>query len=139
MREKILPNGKAAAPFFPNQENESRSSDQGSILIVCLIILATLTVYGTVLVSSVYERSLLVSLEVDRLQALYLAEAAIAKSLEEVKSMHDDDGDGLGNVSKKSLGRGVYYAEHDPSTLSITGVGIVNQVERRVRIYYEGI
>ena len=112
---------------------------RGSILIACLIILATLTVYGGVLVSAVYERSLNVGVEVDRLQALYLAEAALAKSLNEVKSLRDPDGDGLGTVPAIKFGSGTYYAVHDPGTLAITGVGEVHGIKRRVRIKYEGL
>ncbi|MBI4357746.1 MAG: hypothetical protein HY584_00465 [Candidatus Omnitrophica bacterium] len=111
---------------------------RGSILIACLIILTTLTVYGGVLVSVVYERSLNISLEVDRLQAIYLAEAAVAKSLHELKTLRDANGDGLGTIPKTPLGKGVYYAVHDPGTLSITGVGESNAVQRRVQIKYEG-
>ena len=139
MREKILPNGKPKKFNFSPHTITTRKRDRGSILIACLIIIATLTIYGTILVGSIYERSLFVSLERDRLDALYLAEAAIAKSIQEVKSLRDTNGDGLGTIPKTTLGHGIYYAEHDPSTLSITGIGIVNQVKRRVRIYYEGI
>ena len=62
---------------------------RGSILIVCLIILSTLTVYGAVLISVVHERSLNVSVQVERLQAIYLAEAALAKAINEIKSLSD--------------------------------------------------
>ena len=119
-----------------NGKNRPR---RGSILIACLIILATLTVYGGVLVSVVYERSLNVRLEVDQLQALYLAEAALAKAINEVKSLKDVDGDGLANIPITKLGSGIYYAKHDPGTLAIVGVGEVNGVKRRVRIKYEGL
>jgi len=116
-----------------------KSSEKGSVLIACLIILAVLTVYGGVLISTVYERSLMVSLEVERLEALYLAEAALARALQEVKSSKDSDGNGLGSIEKQKLGKGIYYAEHDPGTLAITGVGDVNGVIRRVQIKYEGL
>ena len=115
------------------------SKRRGSILIACLIILATLTVYGGVLVSMVYERSINIRVEVDRLQSLYLAEAALARSLNEVKTMSDFDGDGLGTIRRTKLGSGIYYAIHDPGTLAITGVGDVNGVVRRVQIKYEGL
>ena len=130
---RILPNGNRMPPPKKN------SSERGSILIVCLIILATLTVYGGVLISVVYERSISASLELDRLEALYLAEAALARSLEEVKSLNDFNGDGLGTIPKTNLGPGTYYAVHDPGALSITGVGEVNEIRRRVRISYEGL
>src|SRR3989338_4768148 len=96
--------------------------NRGSILIACLIILAILTVYGGVLVSVVYERSLNIALEVDRLQSLYLAEAALAKALNEVKLVHDIDGDGLGTIPPTKLGAGTYYAVHDTGNFAITGV-----------------
>ncbi len=115
------------------------SQERGSILIACLIILSTLTIYGAVLVSAVYERSIHVSTELDRIQAFYLAEAGLAKAIHEVKSMRDRDGDGLGNIPRTRLGRGVYSASHDPGSLVITGIGDVNGIERRIRIRYEGV
>lgn len=119
--------------------NGKLRTKRGSILIVCLIILCTLTVYGGVLVSAVYERSLNVALEVNRLQAMYLAEAALAKSLQEVKSLSDRDGDGLGTIPVTKLGNGTYSALHDTGTLAIIGVGEVNEIQRKVRIKYEGL
>src|SRR3990167_8018159 len=104
--------------------------NRGSILIACLIILAILTVYGGVLVSVVYERSLNISLEVDRLQALYLAEAALSKSLHELKTLRDSNGDGLGTIPKTQLGNGIYFAINDPGMFAIVGVGESNAVQR---------
>ncbi|MBI4394920.1 MAG: hypothetical protein HY583_01865 [Candidatus Omnitrophica bacterium] len=126
MKVRIPPSGK------PHDE-------RASILIVCLIILSTLTVYGGVLVSLVYERSLNVEMEVNRLQSLYLAEAGLAKALYEVKSQIDVNGDGLGTIPQTKLGNGIYSAVHDTGTLSITGIGKVNEIERKVRVKYEGI
>jgi len=112
---------------------------RGSILIVCLIILSTLTVYGAVLISVVHERSLNVSVQVERLQAIYLAEAALAKAINEIKSLSDKDGDGLGTIPKSHLGNGFYFAIHNPATLTIAGIGEVNEVRRTVKIKYAGI
>jgi hypothetical protein len=112
---------------------------RGSILIVCLIILSTLTVYGAVLISVVHERSLGVSLQVERLQAIYLAEAALSKSIDEIKSLADRNGDGLGTIPKTRLGNGIYFAVHNPATFTIAGVGEVNEVRRTVKIKYAGI
>ncbi|MBI4372477.1 MAG: hypothetical protein HY585_01970 [Candidatus Omnitrophica bacterium] len=126
MRAKTLQNGKLHAK-------------RGSILIVCLIILSTLTVYGGVLISVVFERSLNIDMEVNRLQSLYLAEAGLAISLHEVKSLNDIDGDGLGTIPPTQLGNGTYSAIHDTGTLSITGIGEVNEIQRKVRIKYEGL
>ena len=112
---------------------------RGSILIICLIILSTLTVYGAVLISVVYERSVNVSLQVERLQSLYLAEAALAKSINEIKSLADQNGDGLGTIPKTRLGNGIYFAVHNPATFTIAGIGEVNEVRRIVKIKYAGI
>ncbi len=120
-------------------KSSSHNYNRASILIVCLILISTLTVFGGVLISVVYERSLKIQLEVDRLESLYLAEAALARAIHEVKSAHDEDGDGLGTIPKTSLGGGVYYAINDPGTLSITGVGDVNGMKRRIRMKYEGL
>ena len=115
------------------------SNRRGSILIVCLIILSTLTIYGAVLISVVHERSISVSLQVERLQTIYLAEAALSRSVGEIKSMSDKNGDGLGTIPKTRLGNGLYFAVHNPATFSIVGVGEVNEIRRTVKIKYAGI
>jgi hypothetical protein len=116
-----------------------KGHSHGSILIVCLILISTLTVFGGVLISAVYERSIKVSLEIDRLQSLYLAEAALSKAIQEVKSAVDVDGDGLGTIPVTILGRGTYSAVNDPATLAITGIGNVNGLKRSIRMKYEGL
>jgi len=125
MKVKILPTGNPR--------------EQGSILITVIILLSTLTIYGAVLITVVFERSMLIHLELDRLQSLYLAEAGIAKSIQEIKTERDPGNNGLGTIAVTKLGRGTYAAQHEPGTLSILGIGNVNDIERSVRVYYEGI
>lgn len=132
MTNLLIPHGKII-------KAKSRPNGNGSILITCLIILSILAVYGAVLVSVVYERSLGVALFMERTEALYLAEAGLAKAIYEVKSLSDADGDGIGTIPKTPFGHGFYFATHDPANLSITAVGEINQVQRRVRIQYSGV
>jgi len=117
----------------------AQAQKRGSILIICLIILSTLTVYGAVLINVVNERSISVSLQVEKLQAIYLAEAALAKAIDEIKSLADQNGDGLGTIPKTRLGNGIYFAVHNPATFTIAGIGEVNEVRRMVKIKYAGI
>ena len=143
MRDKCLPNGNAhskqKSPRLQSIQPNPPAQSEGTILISCIIILSLFAVYGFVLTSVVYERSLKVNLEVDRLKAYYLAEAAILKSVAEIKSLDDTDRDGLGNVPRTKLGDGEYYASHDPAVLTIVGTGEVNQIKRIVKIQYEGL
>ena len=130
IKAKNLPNGNS---------KDGKPAEHGSILIACLIILSVMTVYGAVLISVVYERSLGVSLSMDRTEALYLAEAGLAQALHEIKLLEDQDGDGIGTLPRKPLGHGVYFATHDPANLAITAIGEVNGVQRKVRIQYSGV
>jgi len=98
-----------------------------------------MAVYGAVLVSVVYERSLSVVLSMERTEALYLAEAGLAKAIHEVKSLGDPDGDGIGTIPNTPFGHGFYFATHDPANLAITAIGEVNGVQRKVRIQYSGV
>ena len=115
------------------------NGEKGTILIVTLIIITFLSILGMSLSAFLFTRQLSETNQIDRLQALYLAEAGIAKSIYELKFDTDLDGNGIGNINKHSLGRGTYQAEHDLQTLSIKAEGQVGDTTRVVQIKYRGI
>lgn len=129
------------AKFHPSGDvrpGKRPSGQSGTILISCVIILSLFALYGSVLVQVVHERSIKVSLEMDRLKAIYLAEAAIVQSLSEIRSLEDPDGDGLGVIPRRPLGDGEFYADHDPGALVVIGTGEVHEIKRSIEIQYQG-
>lgn len=117
-----------------------RERDQkGAILITAVIIFSFLAVLGMNIVSFIFSRLVNTSLELDRLKALYLAEAGIAMSLHELKTNIDTDNNGLGNVLKASLGDGYYKASHNFQLSAITGVGEYNGVKRVIQVRYSAL
>ncbi len=111
-------------------------NQKGSILITTIIILSFISVLGLNIMVYLLARTTKVTLEADRLKALYLAEGAIARAVHELKVNEDISHDGLGNILKTSLGEGYYWAIHDLQTSTITGIGEYNNVKRKVQIQY---
>ena len=114
-------------------------NQRGSVLIVTIIILLFLSVLGMNLIVYLLSRSSATTLELDRLKALYLAEAGIAKSVNELKLEKDFENNGLGNVLKTALGDGTYKAVHNFKMSTITGIGESNGVERTIQIQYSSL
>ncbi len=112
------------------------NNKKGYILIITIIMLSFFTLVGLSLIALLFSRITLVQSEVDRQEALYLAEGGLAKSLYEIRTGLDPDGDGIGNVSKKKLNAGEYWAIHDYKTSTITAFGEVNRAVRTVQISY---
>ncbi len=88
------------------------------------------------LLGLLFSRMTLSLLNIDRLKAFYLAEAGIAKSINELKKDTDDDRNGVGNIKPSKLGDGVFFASHNFQTSTITAVGEVNHVKRTIQIKY---
>lgn len=117
-------------------KNPANGKSRGSILFTVILVLVFLAVLGLNLITFLYSRMMVSMLELDRLKALYLAEAGIAKSIGELKVDIDYDGDGLGNIIKTKLGDGTFSARHNFQTSTITGTGEVNKVKRVIQIKY---
>ena len=117
-------------------KNPANGKNKGSILFTVILVLVFLAVLGLNLITFLYSRMTVSLLELDRLKALYLAEAGIAKSIGELKVDIDYDGDGLGNIIKTKLGDGTFSARHNFQTSTITGTGEVNKVKRVIQIKY---
>lgn len=111
----------------------------GMVLILALVVVTVLGIFGACLSVLTSTGSINAQIELERTQALYLAEAGLSMSIWELKKGIDFDEDGLGNIPMRKLGEGYYQARHIPSSLSIESTGIVNDVKRKVRIIYRGL
>jgi len=113
-----------------------KDKTRGSILITSIVILVFLSVLGMNLIVYLLSRSTKTTLELDRLKALYLAEAGIAKSINELKLDQDFDNNGIGNIAESELGGGLFKATHDFQVSNIIGIGEYNDIKRIVQIKY---
>ena len=108
----------------------------GTILLTVIVVLIFLAVMGMSLLGLLFSRASLSLLAIDRLKAFYLAEAGIAKSVYELKNDIDFDGNGIGNIAPTKLGEGIFSAQHDFQTFTITAKGEVNKIKRIIQIKY---
>jgi len=115
------------------------ADDRGMVLLTTVIILLFLSVLGMSLIAYLVSHGSEITLEVDRLKSLYLAEAGISQSLFELKRDIDVDNNGLGNVLRAPLGGGTYKAVHNFQNSTITGIGEYNAVKRTVQIKYSSL
>ena len=116
----------------------NRANGKGGVaLITMVILLLFLGSLGAALISMVYARLMAVTLEVDRLQAQYLAEAGLAQGLYEIKTGLDVFGGGRGTIPITVLGPGFYKVDHDPKGKALVAVGGVRDVRRGIVIKYE--
>ena len=115
-----------------------RASGNGGIALVSVvIILLFLGAVGAALIGMVYSRLVSVTLEIDRLQAQYLAEAGLAQGLYEIKTGLDVFGGGRGSIPVTALGPGLYQVIQDPKTSTLTSIGVVRDVRRVSVVKYE--
>ena len=107
------------------------SGKRGIALITTIIILLMLGALAAVLAGMVETRLLSVTLEVDRLQAAYLAEAGLARGLYEISKDRDEWGsDGRGAIPPTGFGPGYFTVQQDPKSRTLLGVGVVRDVRR---------
>ena len=114
----------------------NKINKKGTILLTVIMVLIFLAVMGMSLLGLLFSQTTLGMLAIDRLKAFYLAEAGIAKSIHELKTDIDSDGNGLGNLLPTKLGKGKFWATHNFPTSTITAVGEVNKVKRTIQIKY---
>lgn len=109
---------------------------KGTILLTVIVVLVFLAAMGMSLLGMLFCRASLSLLAIDRIKAFYLAEAGIAKSINELRNDLDYDGNGVGNILLSKLGDGEFSARHNFATSTITAVGEVNKVKRTIQIKY---
>ncbi|MCM8795033.1 MAG: hypothetical protein NC819_04445 [Candidatus Omnitrophica bacterium] len=114
------------------------TGEKGIALLTTIIILLTLGALGAALNGLVNSRVLSATLEVDRLQAAYLAEAGLAQAVHELVNGRDLYGkDGIGFIPPTALGPGFFSVEHDSQSRSLIGVGVVGDVRRVIVSRYD--
>ncbi len=113
--------------------------ERGAVLITVLIILLFLAVLGLSMVSLLISWTQRADSKLDGTRAFYLAESGVAASLWELKLNSDVDGGGVGTVSTKRLGDGIFWADYDFQSSLITAVGESNRVRRMVQVKYHSL
>jgi type II secretory pathway component PulK len=114
------------------------TGERGFALLTTIIVLLALGALGAALTGFVNSRLQSVSVEVDRLQAAYLAEAGLAQAIYEITNDRDAFGrDGIGRIAATSFGPGFFAVEHDPESKSLIGVGVVGGIRRVIVSKYE--
>ena len=108
-----------------------RSNMSGIALITTIILLLMLASLGAALLNMMQARLLSVTLEVDRLQASYLAEAGLARATYEMTMNRDAFGnDGVGMIPPTAFGPGFFVVTKDPESRVLISTGIVRDVRR---------
>ena len=103
----------------------------GAALITTVIILLLLGALGAALGGMVNTHLSNVMLEVDRLQAVYLAEAGLARASYEMAKDRDlFGGDGVGTIPVTAFGPGYFWVTKEPEARVLRGVGVVRDVHR---------
>lgn len=114
---------------------------RGAVLITTVIILVFLSVLGMSLIAFLFSRFSYSQVQLDRLKALYVAEAGLAQALWELKNDYDPDGTGPkspGNTIEYVTisGYGEYKTSHNFQTSTITATGKVNEIRRTIQVKY---
>lgn len=109
---------------------------KGAILIATLIVLMFLAVLGMSLMVFLISRTAQTELQLNRLKAIYLAEAAVSKTIWELKLNKDVDGEGLGNIPMKQFGGGNCWATYDMENSIISAVGEINKIRRVLQVKF---
>lgn len=109
-------------------------SSRGATLLLAIIIISSLTLFGMSLVNLTLSRVSSIDLEVEKVKALYIAEAGIAKSLNELKKGIDPGGDGIGVISQAQFADGTLEVTYNPAMFTFTSVGRVNKTARTVQL-----
>ncbi len=107
---------------------------RGATLLLAIIIISSLTLFGMSLVNLTISRVGSVDLEIEKVRALYIAEAGIAKSLNELKKGIDPDGDGIGVIKPTQFAGGSFEVTYNSAMFTFTSVGRVNKTERAVQL-----
>lgn len=107
---------------------------RGATLILAIIVITSLALFGLSLVSLIFSRISSVDLEVDKIKALYLAEAGIAKSLHELKRGTDIDRDGLGIIPLTKFAGGDFTVKYNSALFTFTAIGIMNSTKRSIQL-----
>lgn len=107
----------------------------GAILLSVLIILLTISLIGATLASFFLSVTTLANLELAQVQALYLAEAGVARALHELHQAALMGGEPP-LLLRVPLGEGEYEVAQNPSKGLITSTGWSQGVRRTIQVRY---
>ena len=107
------------------------------VLIGTVLIMLTTALIGAALVGFFSSVMTLSELEMDRTQALYLAESGVARMVYEFRKANAFGGDTTRDIFPTSLAGGEYEVHHDVDTGIITSTGRFHRVERVVQVKYQ--
>ena len=113
-------------------------NDHGAILLIVLIVLLTIALVGAALMALFFNVLTIGRMELDRAQALYLAEAGVAKAIYMLKGQAGV-GFSVGSqqiIPPTALGDGFYEVYNDFSQSTIIATGISHGVKRTIQVRY---
>ncbi len=117
------------------------SHDHGAILLIVLIVILTIALVGATLMALFFNVFTIGQMELDRTQALYLAEAGVAKAISMLKS---EAGVASAQPSLQpqqvipptALGEGFFEVYNDFSQSTIVSTGVSHGVKRTIQVKY---
>ena len=112
------------------------ADSRGIVLIGVVLLMLTMALIGGVLASTFISVLISSRTHLERAQALYLAEAGIARAISDLRTSGSSGGSGPRIIFPTPLGSGEYEVSHDIETGLITSTGRVQQVERTVQFHY---
>ena len=119
--------------------NKILKNEDGAILLIVLIVSLTVSLIGATLFVLYYNVFTASQLELYRSQALYLAEAGIAKTINMLRYSAGSLAPGLAPnqiIGKTVLGEGYYEVFGDLAESTITAVGTSHGVQRKIQLKY---
>lgn len=114
----------------------ARYEPRGAILIGVLIILLTISLIGATLSSFFLSVTTVAEVVLAKAQALYLAEAGVAKVIAQIRQAGALGGEAQVELPPVPLGAGTYEASLDVDAGLITAVGVVRGVRRTIQVKY---
>jgi len=137
----LIPGSSPIRPFAhpPTQKlrnSEAQKLPHGAVLLAALIILLTISLIGATLASFFFSVTTVAEVELARAQALYLAEAGIAKAIHQIQQAGGLGGEAQQQIRAVLLGDGEYDITHDLVAGLITATGKVRGVRRTIQVKY---
>ncbi|MDD2703079.1 MAG: hypothetical protein PHC33_03630 [Candidatus Omnitrophica bacterium] len=122
---------------------------RGAVLLIVLVVLLTISLLGVTMMALFYNVLTSSRTELDRVRALYLAEAGIAQTVSAMRGQAGsspaasgeepadsaDDAERL--IPRTSLGGGYFEVYNDPSQSVIVSTGSSNNVKRTLQVKYD--
>lgn len=158
--EAVRPKQSVSSPSAPRDDSEgvvcNDTGNRGAILLIVLIVVLTISLLGATLITLFFNVLTSSQIELDRMRALYLAEAGIAQATNSLKgaAAAEEAGGGEGeegfstrpsgsleegleeSAGRMALGGGFFEVETDMSHSTITSVGISNEVRRTIQVKF---